>query len=229
MKKSNSKNQEANTKRPRRIFKYRDEFLNHGFVKIVINNEDRPKCLVCQGVLSNLCLTNALLLRHKKLHPAFVDENSDYFRTLAEEKEEDFSAVSGQQEILKKISYKISHEIAKNGFGHCAGEKLVKKALIVASKKLCSEEVQEAFRRIPLSNNSVKRRIVEMSEDVENQVIQELQDTEAFSLQTDESTDTGDVAELLTYVRYIRNGEIIEDFLFCKAVGVTATGADIFR
>jgi hypothetical protein len=56
---------------------------------------------------------------------------------------------------------------------------------------------------MPLSNNTVARRIDEMSQWTEDQLIQRVGESKFFSLQLDESTDVQGLCQLLVFVRYI--------------------------
>ena len=72
---------------------------------------------------------------------------------------------------------------------------------------------------IPLSNNTVSRRIVEMSIDVKEQLVDSLKMSKKFALQLDESTDVAECAMLLlVYVRFINHIDTIlqEEFLFLQ-------------
>jgi hypothetical protein len=215
----------------KRVFKYKESFLDHGFTKIVVDNQDRPKCVICKAVLSNSSLTNTFLLRHKKLHPVYFNEKRDYFRTLlAKEQDEDEPfADEDDSAIINQISYEISYEIAKQGYSHCTGEKLVKKCLSLTAGKFGVQDLVQKIKKIPLSRKTIKRRIDEMANNIEEKLLNQVKESPAFSIQIDESTDTGDIAELMAYVRFINDGNVKEDFLFCKAVGVSTTGEDIFR
>ena len=66
------------------------------------------------------------------------------------------------------------------------------------------------------SNNTVSRRISDMAGDVLQQLLLRIQDSEFYALQLDESTDVAGMAQLLVYVRYVYEGSIKEDILFCK-------------
>ena len=59
---------------------------------------------------------------------------------------------------------------------------------------------------MPLSNNTVRRRIDEMSQDTEIQLIEKLK-SRKFLMQMDESTVSDSEVLLLAYVRYIDKGE----------------------
>ena len=68
-----------------------------------------------------------------------------------------------------------------------------------------------------------------MSADILSQVITNLQETQFFSLQLDESTDVSNCAQLIAYVRYIGDENIIDEFLFRKSLETMTRGEDIFR
>ncbi|CAL1527097.1 unnamed protein product, partial [Lymnaea stagnalis] len=57
-------------------------------------------------------------------------------------------------------------------------------------------------KAVPFTNNAVTRRIDEMSEGIEIQLVEKLK-TRKFSVQMDESTLRDSEALLITYVRYI--------------------------
>ena len=44
-----------------------------------------------------------------------------------------------------------------------------------------------------------------------------------------ESTDVAGLAQLLVYMRYPWEGEIVEDFLFCKPLETRTTGEEILK
>jgi len=67
-----------------------------------------------------------------------------------------------------------------------------------------------------------------MSEDVKDQVINEIKAFPMFSFQVDESTNVTSCAQLLVFVRYIRSGDIKQEFLFCKELQTT-TSADLLE
>uniref|UniRef100_A0A8D0A9E2 DUF4371 domain-containing protein n=1 Tax=Sander lucioperca TaxID=283035 RepID=A0A8D0A9E2_SANLU len=110
-----------------------------------------------------------------------------------------------------EVSYLVSRIIAKKGMPHTLGEEVVLPAI---------KETQMDL--IPLSDNTVQRRIEEMASNVKDQLISQIKASRFFALQLDESTDIANLANLLTYVRYEYNGEIEEDFLFCKPLRTTA-------
>lgn len=81
---------------------------------------------------------------------------------------------------------------------------------------------------VPLSNDTIHSRISDISTNILEQVIAELDSTPfPFNMQLDESTDISQCSQLLVFVRYIYSGTSKEEFLFCqpllkstKAIGV---------
>ncbi|KFD52610.1 hypothetical protein M513_06457 [Trichuris suis] len=67
-----------------------------------------------------------------------------------------------------------------------------------------------------------------MSADVENMLCNILR-TEEFSLQVDESTLPQNEALLLAYVRFIKEGKLVQELLFAKELLTDTRGESIFR
>ena len=58
------------------------------------------------------------------------------------------------------------------------------------------------MKGISLSNDTVERRISDMADDTERQIVEKIKKSELFALQLDESTHIQNKSILLTYVRY---------------------------
>ena len=82
---------------------------------------------------------------------------------------------------------------------------------------VCGSDQRRKLEGIPMSNNIVKSRINDISENILRQVMEELATSPfPFSLQLDESTDISYCSLLVCYVRYVNGKEIKEDFLFAS-------------
>ena len=80
---------------------------------------------------------------------------------------------------------------------------------------------------MPLSNNTASKRIDEMSEDNEIQLVLKLK-SRCFSLQMDESTLRDSEVVLLACARYIYKGKFADEMVFCKSLETTTFAADIY-
>ena len=91
-------------------------------------------------------------------------------------------------------------------------------------------EADTKFQQIPLSNDIIHSRIQDISQDILMQVIQDIKDSPLkISIQIDESTDVDSCSQLLELVRYVKEQEILEEFLFCEPIKLTTKGIDILN
>ena len=118
--------------------------------------------------------------------------------------------------------------MGRSGPAHTIGERLLKPSLVITAQTLFGGKQVEAVQKIPLSNNTVSRRIKELSNWIEEQVNGELRETRHWALQLDESMDTSGETILMVFVRYARGAEICEELLFCKPLATSTTGGAIF-
>ena len=96
--------------------------------------------------------------------------------------------------------------------------------------KLCGEDQAKKLSVVPLSNNTIRRRVDDMAEDILVQVIEQVKSSPVkFCLQFDESTDIASCAVLLGYIRYVHCNMIKEEFLLCENLTTTTKGEDVFN
>ncbi|CAH2011901.1 unnamed protein product [Acanthoscelides obtectus] len=96
-----------------------------------------------------------------------------------------FASTSQRNHDDLRAAYNISLLIAKSGKPHTIGEKLIWPAVEEVLKTVLHKPGSDIIKRIPLSNNTVERRIDEMSSDIESFLCNYLQTTN-FSIQLDE-------------------------------------------
>ena len=96
--------------------------------------------------------------------------------------------------------------------------------------KLCGEDQANKLSVVPLSNDTIRRRVDDMAENILVQVIEEVKSSPVkFCLQFDESTDIASCAVLLGYIRYVHCNMIKEEFLLCENLTTTTKGEDVFN
>ena len=213
---------------------YLVEYLKFGFIPSP-SNEQLPMCLLCNSVFSNEAMKPSRLQEHlNKKHPDKANADIAYFQGLKDRHANrktikslfDRSTVVSERGL--KASYAISLLITRTGKPHSIGEMLIKPAISEVIKTVLDQDPTQVLSAIPLSNNTVSRRIDEMGRDVENQLCHELRNTK-FSLQLDESTLRDNEALLLCYVRFIRGSELVEEMLFARPLETDTKGESIFR
>ncbi|CAH2005203.1 unnamed protein product [Acanthoscelides obtectus] len=149
----------------------------------------------------------------RRCHPDKTEKDLKYFQTLKDKFQKRptldrmFASTSQRNDDGLRASYNISLLIAKSGKPHTIGEKLILPAVEEVLKTVLHKPASDIIKRISLSNNTVERRIDEMSSDIESFLCNYLQTTH-FSIQLDESTLPDNAALLLAYVRFIMNQEI---------------------
>ncbi|XP_077965569.1 zinc finger BED domain-containing protein 5-like, partial [Styela clava] len=198
---------------------YSPAYIKYGFIAIEHNGEVLPQCVVCMKTLANSAMKPSLLQRHLDTnHPDKKDRNESFFQRLGEQvKRQRFDntgTIYQRKKCAVEASYEVALLIAKNQKAHTIGERLIMPAAKMLVKNVLGEEAAAKLVSVPLSNNTVKNRIEEMSVDIAEQVISGVKDSEyGFSIQLDESTDVTNNAQLLVYVRYTQEKAVKTELL----------------
>ena len=109
--------------------KYNETYLEYGFTFIVVNNEERPQCVLCSKVLSNNSMRPAKLIQHlHNVHPHSKDKEKTCFELRSRAlKKMRFDAsgdfFTGERKIVE-ASYVVAFEIAQQKKPHSIGETL---------------------------------------------------------------------------------------------------------
>jgi phenylalanyl-tRNA synthetase alpha subunit len=127
-------------------------------------------------------------------------------------------ATGSCKENAVKASYEVSMLIAKAEKPHTIAEELILPAAKGMVSAVVEEKAAKDLNLVALSNDTVKKRIDKISDNVKKQFIERICKSQNYSLQVDESTDFANKSHLLCYVRYEFEGKIIEDLLFCRSL-----------
>ena len=79
---------------------------------------------------------------------------------------------------------------------------------------MLADEATMKINKIPQSNVTVHMRILEMSSDVEKNVCGNKFQCSNFAQQVDESTYITNKAQLITFIRFINENQVTNQFLF---------------
>ncbi|KAG6941050.1 zinc finger BED-type containing 5 [Chelydra serpentina] len=137
--------------------------------------------------------------------------------------------MEGENMKALEASYSVVYLIAKSGAAEVIGETLVKPAAKVMVQVMIGNKASKTIDRVPLSNNTVHRRITDMAKNIKQQLLSRVQKSRYHALQADESTDGVNLANLLLFVRYELNNEVHDDILFCQPIPTHTTGEAIFK
>ena len=123
----------------------------------------------------------------------------------------------------------MSQIIAKTGSAHTAAENAIKPSFEIFMKTVLQQDSVNVLKALPLSNDSIRRRIDKMSSDVESLLV-EISKTSKFSIQQDEPTVSDSRAILMAYARFIDDScKLCEEILFAKLLETDTTGLSIFE
>ena len=93
---------------------------------------------------------------------------------------------------------------------------------------IIGESAAQKLKPVPLSNNTIFRRIDKISEHIHDQFVTKIRGNE-FSLQLDETTTSHKDAYLICYLRFSDNDDnIVEDLLFCKPILTNCRAHELF-
>ena len=154
-----------------------DSYLKFGFIQCPDTDKlPRPQCVICVTVLGNEAMKPSRLIRHLNTkHSDLFNKPTEFFmrkRYALKIENEIISQASTTEPSLLTASYLISLQIAKCKNPYSIGEELIKPPLITACNEVLGQSAARNMKDIPLSNDGVERRISDMAEDTETQLIE---------------------------------------------------------
>ena len=176
----------------------------------------------------------SLLKRHlERNHPNKMNADKSYFQRLADNVKRQRTDKTGQMQQKSKdvvaASYEIALLVAEQKQPHTIAESLILPGAKILVKRVFGEQAIAKLNAVSLSNNTIKRRIEEMSDDIADQVLAEIKESKfGFAIQLDESTDITNYCQLLVYVRYAQTNIMKTELLLNHEVSTTTKGKDIF-
>lgn len=215
------------------VRQYLEDYIQFGFME---GTDNKPLYVICNVELSNESMKPSKLQRHLEVkHPDYKEKPKEFFANKKREfnnRKKNMESIFSQRpqgHNLVLASYEISQLIAKSGYPHVIGENIILPSLKIVASRLFEKKHQSQVSQLALSNNTVKRRIVDIADDTEKTVVSHLRSCNYFSFQVDESTDISDTANLICFVRYDFDNTIYEQFLFCKSLPTRTTAEEIFN
>jgi len=204
----------------------------------VIQNNNKVLCCLCNETVVSRSFN---VKRH------FETVHNNIFSLSAEEKLElisqkvkffrsqsnKFKVAFKQNNNLSAASFSVSHCIAQHGKPLSDGEYL-KEVFVKASNILFHDftnknEIIKRINDLPVSRNTVKDRIICMSNDITDQLQTDLASENYFSICLDESTDVTSQARLTVFVRFSSVNIMREELIKLMTISTKTTGQDIMN
>ena len=107
-------------------------------------------------------------------------------------------------------SYDVALTLAKKGKAFWDGE-VVKECAIKMAFAFGAKELAGKCQKVSISHQTVARSVEDLSDNVKLQLQTNVKNFKYFSLALDESTDVGDISQLLVCIRTVD-----ENFIVCE-------------
>jgi hypothetical protein len=191
-----------NSSGTRKTRSYNSEYLKFGFTT---NGSVSPLSLrvICCETSSGHCMKPSLLKRHRNTkHSTLKDKSIEYFTRKCEGINIASAAVTvyaKSSQLALQASYEIAQMIAKTKKPHTIAETLVILASIRIAEIMLSEKEVVKIKNIPHSNDTIRRRIDEMAEDIIKEITEKIIQKKQFALQLDETKDISSCAQLMVF------------------------------
>uniref|UniRef100_UPI00358F59FB protein FAM200C-like n=1 Tax=Myxine glutinosa TaxID=7769 RepID=UPI00358F59FB len=101
--------------------------------------------------------------------------------------------------------------------------------MVEAARLVLDQNCVNKLNQISLSDNTVKQRIDDMSQDIKLQVTEKIRLSPFFAIQLDETTDVAQLPQLLVFARFISENQVEEEFLFCSPLITTTKAEDVMN
>ncbi len=125
-----------------------------------------------------------------------------------------------------KASYLVSAHVARSKKAFTIAEEFILPSAMDMWRELL---LQRKIQSIPLSDDTVSIRIVDMSDDIERQFVERIKASSYFTIQLDKSTDMSNAVLLLVFVRYCMDSNLCEDPLFCKELPMRTVADNVMH
>uniref|UniRef100_F6WI06 Zinc finger protein n=1 Tax=Ciona intestinalis TaxID=7719 RepID=F6WI06_CIOIN len=212
---------------------YDESYLKFGFTYVEKDGCQHPKCVICLKVLSVESMLPSKLKRHlMSTHSSLSDKPREFFARKLAGFQRQAASISTAFTIPSKVqlaSFKVAYRIARAKKPHTIAENLILPAAIDMVSIMIGEPASKSLQKIPLSNNTIARRIDKIALDVNDQLMSAIRG-KVFALQLDEATDSNKDAHLICYVRFIGDDNVpVEDLFFCRPITESCRAANLFE
>ena len=151
--------------------------MDFGFTYLIEDNLQIPRCVVRIKTFSNSTMKPASLKQHlANAHPSMMSKNRSFFESklssLKRQKLDQTVMFWRTNKAAVHASYAIALHVAKTKKPHRPNidETLLKPCILESVKLVLGEKASQTMKHISLSNDTIKSRIYEMSDNIKSKV-----------------------------------------------------------
>ncbi|XP_076038388.1 protein FAM200B-like [Oratosquilla oratoria] len=153
-----------------------ESYIKFGLTSINKQGKDLPQCVIGQKVLSEGSMKPSLLKRHlSSCHPELSDKDQSYFErkalVLKRIRFDHTGQVHKQNEASLRASYMVVLRVAQNKNPHTIVETFVLPCCKDIAGCFFGENAAQKLNTLPSLNDTVHRRICDLSEDICNKLL----------------------------------------------------------
>ncbi|CAG5026245.1 unnamed protein product [Parnassius apollo] len=167
-----------------------------------------------------------LTTKHQKEADKPLDFLERKLKTLSQQQNTMITTSSVNESALL-ASYKVAYRVAKTGKPHTIAENLILPAALDMVEIMVSKQEANKLKNIPLSDNTISRRINDMANDIQEQVVEKLKKS-TFCFAVRRIYRFFNCAQFVVFVRFEADDSITEEMLFCKALAANTTGECLY-
>ncbi|KAI6651159.1 zinc finger BED domain-containing protein 5-like [Oopsacas minuta] len=155
--------------------KYNEDYIKYGFTSILKEGRELPQCVICYKVLSEGSMKPSFLKRHLSgCHPNLADKDIDFFKHqevgVKRIRIDHRGQLSQLTQAGLRASYMVALRIAQEKKPHTIAENLILPSCKDIVHCILGDSAEKKLASLPLSNDTIKRRITDMADDIEQQL-----------------------------------------------------------
>ena len=126
-----------------------------------------------------------------------------------------------------RASFLEANRIANAKKPFTIGEELTLPAAMDIYRELLGEAAVRKVAQVPLSASTITKRIDEIAEDIEVQLLERVNESPWYAIHVDKSTDVDNKAIILVFVRYVLQEDVHEDMSCALLLPTNTTAAEL--
>ena len=146
----------------------------YGFVASGSDNHQFLLYIICSLTLSNEALVPSKLSRHLETnHESLKDKPKAYFENLVSQKDKEAKRFNKYMKLPEKglvASYKVAHLLVEHKKAHTDAESVIAQSVSIMVKTMLGSDAADAVSKVPLSNDTISKRIEDLSSDTNDQI-----------------------------------------------------------